>query len=97
MSDDALIERHSSVGWECPDDLAVVLMWSPRARRVQDGPAVHILIEPVEKDVSIVALLFAWRMLSSETISPSLARRTSPHPLRAPGPRLLRPRAVALR
>jgi hypothetical protein len=49
VSDDALIERHSSVGRECPDDLAVVLMWSPLARRVQDEHAAYILIEPVEK------------------------------------------------
>ena len=51
---------------------------------LQDGHAVYILVEPVEKATDKrSASLLCCRVAdagSSETISPSLARRTSPHP-----------------
>jgi hypothetical protein len=57
---------------------------------LQDGHAVYILVEPVEKATDKrSAPLLCCRVAdagSSETISPPLARGTSPPPLRAPGP-----------
>jgi hypothetical protein len=59
-------------------------------RVLHGGHAAYILIETVEKptDNRLASLLHCGRVDadSSETISPSLARRTSHTPLLAPGP-----------